>query len=303
MCFPVITVSDDGDKWVIYASSALIYSITYISNNDDLTGPWIGAGEGGIFSSDTYYDWDLITPVNGNCWHIVSDTHYENFVAQCSNNVYFTNGTLERIDEIILTSVDGKNWSSWYSPCVQGHRQSEIAETCNAVQYISEWDAFVLTSNTPTGGIHATYKSDMGTMWHRGLFPYAVSFVEMSEGNDLLVSLTQNVVFSGDLSLFASATANPGEPYNYPLDTGVPTHFPLRGQIGVIGGSVDSSGDVSSNDGMDGGAIAGTVIGTIIGAIILVILCVIITLGGFVLYKRVPKSSTESLPILNDEGL
>ena len=66
---------------------------------------------------------------------------------------------------------------------------------------------------------------------------------------------------------------------------------------------MDSSGDVSSNDGMDGGAIAGTVIGTIIGAIILVILCVIITLGGFVLYKRVPKSSTESLPILNDEGL
>lgn len=298
---PIITYSTNkGDKWYVLSSSALLYSIAP-SNNKDL-GNWIGAGIGGLFYSDDLITWTLLEQVNGECWHIISSPSLKYYIAQCTNR---PNVDAVSYDNIIMTSSNsGGDWDLFYSPCYKSHHETEQKEICNAAVYIKEWESFVLTSTATTGGIHSTML-DYFNVWHRAYFPYSVSFYGMEQGNERIVSLTQDSIFSGPLAALAFASSNPAIEYNQTRTSGSIPNYPSKGLIAEIpyGSSSDNSSGGSDDSDLGGGAVAGAVIGSIAGAILLVVLCIIIALVAFIIYNRTPKRSEENAAILNDEGL
>lgn len=293
---PVVVYSENnGEKWYVMASSALLYSITYSESEEK----WIGAGQGGLYYSSDFSTWHPIEPVNGECWHIISSPDTQYMIAQCTNR---PNSDAIAYDDIIMTSDNGgQDWSIWYSPCFKSHHDTQQKEVCNPAVYIKEWKSFVLTSSAHTGGIHATMLDYFATSWHRAYFPYAVSFSDMDQGNGRIVSLAHDLIFSGPLSVLLSTAINDAIPYNQTRTGGSLPIYPVRGIITTIPDDSNSSNGDSSN--LDGGAIAGAVIGSIVGAFLLVVLCLIIALLAFIVYNRTPKTSAESAAILNDEGL
>ena len=278
---PFLAIGDSVDSWAYFATSAWLYDVTYFPDNEY----WLGAGEGGIYYSTNFYDWTLLSSVNGRCTSVLYESSI--ITALCYNE-----GTTDVIDQVIKVSTDGHTWSNYYSPCVFTYRDPQLPQTCSELSFVPAWNRFVLFSENATGTIYA---STNGTAWSLVEFPFAMEIFAIVEYNETIATLTGDSVLAGSTGGTDFTLPHQLTPYTQPTTNSYNPNYIKVGPIGTQTVGLSSLETSSSSGGLGGGDVFGIIV-----AICVVLFVASIIVGSVVYYLRVKKArgNLEVRPIL-----
>lgn len=294
--FPLVIVSNEaGDQWGVYAPNYWLLDFVYSPELEH----YVAGGQGGVYKSRDYYNWEMISQVNGECGHIATDEN-GNIVAVCSNH----NSLTDTQDTVVVSSSDGgSTWTNYMSPCTTSSR-SNIGILCDNVAYMQEMDLFVTFDESPTGMAYAS--RDAGESWSQISVPYAVKFEEFANGGDLLASLTSDTLFSGDSAYTVLLTNNNAGVYQgNTTNSAPPPSYPYYGLLRTFPQSSSGSGSGSSgDDGLTGGGIFGIVVACLVAVVLLAVIVFLIVAALFIYSRRRTSAVGEASQLLsNDEAL